>query len=587
MRFATREGKYPRPRNNPPRITKALPARPAAVMIHGADGSVPTLSLDLDTSKALQAVVDADAAAISELLTSCGLRFVADHSPSGGRHIYVPLSERLAAEDARELVEALAARFPSLDPGPHQNITDGCIRPPGSLHKSMTGYQVLDTPLAQAYDVMRRRNPASAVATLRNELAASIHQVRARKTARKAALVAVATDSPVATDRPGKRSSLGSSVLRQVARTGIYDTTSYQTASHARMAVLTHLANFPITLPQIQERLSKDFSGLAALYGDYDRMDRLLSMEWAKAKTIVGIKPASKTAGVRNALNYDTKPALTHSGGALEGRSSVSVLEEINDLENVLYAVLDHRLAKSGREGISLRLLLRAVIGFARSKQSLVIDVGCRSFAIAMGKHHGTIARLLPRLEKLTEGLVERIEKGRGKGADVYLLTIPEQWRSTAAALSWRKGKIYGIRPVFRALGDVSALVYEAIERGRVSPTTADIVRATGIGRTAVDQVLMTMAELSMIERHQGAWQILRATNLTRIAELLGVQDEYEDHKRRVRAERRAWHAHLERFTEPAIHEEDLYDQEQAEWDPWDPHIHDEAMALQSGLLAA
>lgn len=587
MRFATREGKYPRPRNNPPRITKALPARPAAVMIHGADGSVPTLSLDLDTSKALQAVVDADAAAISELLTSCGLRFVADHSPSGGRHIYVPLSERLAAEDARELVEALAARFPSLDPGPHQNITDGCIRPPGSLHKSMTGYQVLDTPLAQAYDVMRRRNPASAVATLRNKLAASIHQVRARKTARKTALVAVATDSPVATDRPGKRSSLGSSVLRQVARTGIYDTTRYQTASHARMAVLTHLANFPITLPQIQERLSKDFSGLAALYGDYDRMDRLLSMEWAKAKTIVGIKPASKTAGVRSSLNYDTKPALTHSGGALEGRSSVSVLEEINDLENVLYAVLDQRLAKSGREGISLRLLLRAVIGFARSKQSLVIDVGCRSFAIAMGKHHGTIARLLPRLEKLTEGLVERIEKGRGKGADVYLLTIPEQWRSTAAALSWRKGKIYGIRPVFRALGDVSALVYEAIERGRVSPTTADIVRATGIGRTAVDQVLMTMAELSMIERHQGAWQILRATNLTRIAELLGVQDEYEDHKRRVRAERRAWHAHLERFTEPAIHEEDLYDQEQAEWDPWDPHIHDEAMALQIGLLAA
>ena len=174
-----------------------------------------------------------------------------------------------------------------------------------------------------------------------------------------------------------------------------------------------------------------------------------------------------------------------------------------------LYAVLDQRLAKSGREGISLRLLLRAVIGFARSKQSLVIDVGCRSFAIAMGKHHGTIARLLPRLEKLTEGLVERIEKGRGKGADVYLLTLPEQWRSTAAALSWRKGKIYGIRPVFRALGDVAALVYEAIERGRVSPTTADIVRATGIGRTAVDQALMTMAEMSMIERHQGAWQIL------------------------------------------------------------------------------
>ena len=95
--------------------------------------------------------------------------------------------------------------------------------------------------------------------------ARSFHPPGARPEDRsETALVAVATDSPVDTARPGKRSSLGSSVLRQMARTGIYDTTSYQTASHARMAVLTHLANFPITLPQIQERLSKDFSGLAA-----------------------------------------------------------------------------------------------------------------------------------------------------------------------------------------------------------------------------------------------------------------------------------------------------------------------------------
>ena len=100
-------------------------------MVHGADGSVQTLCLDLDTSKALQPVVDSDAAAIGALLDSCGLAYVADHSPSGGRHIYVPVQERLSAEDARELVEALATRFPSLDPGPHQNVTHGCIRPPG------------------------------------------------------------------------------------------------------------------------------------------------------------------------------------------------------------------------------------------------------------------------------------------------------------------------------------------------------------------------------------------------------------------------------------------------------------------------
>lgn len=559
----------------------------AAVMVHGADGKVSTLCLDLDTSKALQSVVDADAAAIGSLLASCGLKYVADHSPSGGRHIYIPLAERLPAEDAREIVEALGTRFHSLDPGPHQNLTDGCIRPPGSLHKSMTGHQVLDTPLAHATTVMLRRNPTTAVATLRRSLAASIHQVRLRKIKPRVPSLVVPNKTSIGTHDPGAGSHPVSSPLRQVARTGIYDASRYQTPSHARMAVLTHLANFPITLPQIRERLSTDFSGLSGLYSGKERLDRLLSYEWNKAKTIVGTKNTGINKGAGSPLKYDTEPSLTHSGGASTARSTASVMAEINDLENILYALLDQRLAKSGREGISLRLLLRAVIGFARSKGSLRIDVGCRSFAIAMGKHHGTIARLLPRLESLTEGLVSLIEKGRGKGADVYLLTMPEQWQSIADSFSWRKGKIYGIRPVFRALGDVAALVYEAIERSKTSPNTADIVRATGIGRTAVDHALMEMAELAMIERHRGAWLVIRTTNLTLIAEWLGVQDEYEEHKRRVRAERMAWHSYLERFENPAIGENDLYDREKEEWDPWNPQVWDEMEHFKKLLVAA
>ena len=587
MRFATRKGKYPRPRSTPPPITRALPSRVAAVMVHGPDGKVSTLCLDLDTSKALQSVVDADAAVIGSLLASCGLQYVADHSPSGGRHIYIPLAERMAAEDAREIVEALGTRFHSLDPGPHQNLTDGCIRPPGSLHKSMIGHQVLDTPLDQATDVMLRRNPSTAVASLRRSLAASLHQLRLRTIKRKVPTFGGTNNTSAGAFRHYKGAQNGSSTLRQVAHTGIYDTSRYQTPSHARMAVLTHLANFPITLPQIRERLSTDFSGLAGLYTNKEHLDRLLSFEWSKARAIVGTKTTGLSKGARTSLNYDTEPPLTHGGGASPVRSGASVMAEINDLENVLYALLDQRLAKSGREGLSLRLLLRAVIGFARSKGSLHIDVGCRSFAIAMGKHHGTIARLLPRLESLTEGLVSRIEIGRGKGADVYLLTMPEQWQPIADSLSWRKGKIYGIRPVFRALGDVAALVYEAIERAKTSPNTADIVRATGIGRTAVDKALMSMAELSMIERHRGAWLVVRTTNLTLIAEWLGVQDQYEDHKRRVRAERRAWHAHLERFQDPPFGENDLYDREKAEWDPWNPHVWDEMEQFKKLLTAA
>ena len=583
MRFATREGKYPRPRLAPPRITRALPNRAAAVMVHGSDGSVQTLCLDLDTSKALQGVVDADAATISALLASCGLRFVADHSPSGGRHIYIPLVERLVAEDARELVEALATRFPSLDAGPHQNITDGCIRPPGSWHKSMTGHQVLDTPLAEAYDIMRLRNPAPAVAALRRALAASIRQVRTRKDVRTTARLAVSTTSGTI----GFQSVRGTSVLRQIARTGIYDTARYKSASEARMAVLSHLSNFSITLPQVQERLTTDFAGLAALYQDTMRLGRLLPFEWDKAQAWVAQKNGAVRAGKEPSNKCDTGLPLTHSGGTAEVRSPASVMAEINDLENVLYAILDQRLADTGREGITLRFLLRAVIGFARAKGTLLVDVGCRSFAREMGKHHGTIARLLPRLVKHSGGMLSKIQDAQGRHADSYLLGLPEQWKDLAKAHAWRKGKIYGIRPVFRALGAPAALVYEAIERGRQSPTTADLVRATGLSRPTVAKELMTLAEVSMIERHHGAWQILHTTNLRHIADWLGVQDDFEYQCALIRAQRLQWHAHLERFTEPVIREEDIYDQEKEDWDSWIPIDFSELSAWDRHLLAA
>lgn len=554
MRFADRAGKYKRPRS-PLRITRSLPSRAAAVMVHGTDGSVATLCLDLDTSKARQSVVDADAAAIASMLDSCELRFVTDHSPSGGRHIYIPLARRLPAEEAREIVEALGLRFASLDPGPHQNITDGCIRPPGSPHKSGAGHQELDTPLSLAFDVLKKRNPEAGVQQLQHLLADSIKALRERRN----------SPAPVLTLVPGrmtKSAAVKNPVLRDIARTGTYTKGLYTSPSEARMAVLTHLANSNASLPEIQQRLGTDLAGLASLYRTPKDASRLLPYEWAKASRWVAENPAPGAPVQETSLNYDTEPALTHSGGTNPGRSAESVLHEINDLENVLYAVLDQRLARTGREGISLRLLLRAVIGFARAKKSLVIDVGCRSFALEMGKHHGTVARLLPLLEKHTEGLVERIEFAHGRHGDVYLLTLPKQWESTAKALSWRKGRIFGARPVFWALGDVAALVYEAIERQRIPSTAADLVRATGIGRTAVDQALKAMAGHSMIERRHGAWTVIRSTSLAKVAQSLGMQDVYEEQKRRIREQRLQWQAHLERFTQPPLTEDEIHDAE-------------------------
>ena len=552
---------YPRPMNAS-KITRSLPDRPAAVMVHGADGRVATLCLDFDTSKALKGVVDSDAARVGQLLFACGMRFVEDFSPSGGRHLYVPLQDRLEAAEARELIEALALTATSLDPSPHQNITDGCIRVPGSVHKS-GGHQTLITPLSEAYDVLRRRNPAQALVELRRALAPELARKRALK-AREA--------KTVAAQRLGRLPALplagwSEPPLRRVARTGLYDTATYKSPSEARMAVLNHFSACGWSLQQVQGELAGQFPGLAALYGSAERQGRLLPYEWAKARAFTSTAPSTQKPilhryGEKSALINNTSHTLT-TGGAGKS-SSARVHQLVNDLENVLYGVLDHRLQTRGREGLSLRLLIRGLLGYMRAKDTDILDVGCRTLAAAMGKHHVTIARLLPILAAASDGILTKIADARHKAADVYLIQLPEQYQQLARELTWRKGKIHAIRPVFRALGDPAALVYEAIERGRRCPTTAEIVRATGVSRNACSTALAEMETLGMIQRHNGTWQTTTA-NLRMLAARLGVLDDYLDQISRYRHERAVWHAYLTRFLETHLDEADLYDREREE----------------------
>ena len=553
---------YPRPAAAP-KITVTLPKQPAAVPVHGPDGSVATICLDLDTSKALQGVVDDDARRLGELLESCGVRYVTDYSPSGGRHLYIPLVERITAAEAREVVEAMTLLAPSLDPGPHQNVTDGCIRVPGSAHKS-GGHQILTTPLAAAYDTLRRRNEAETLNALRRALAPELRRRRDLK-ARSAKLATFAS-APGASPLTFGGSQ---SPLRVVARTGLYDANRYASPSEARMAVLNHFAACGWTLEQVRREMAGQLPGLAALYRGKDHTDRLLDKEWVNACGWVQKRAATKT-GANGSLINDTSPPIP-TGGAAKLTSKAGVHQLVNDLENVLYATLDHRLKERGREGLSLRLLLRAVLGYMRTMDTDLLDVGCRTFAGALGKHHGTVARLLPALQAASDGILTKVSDARGRNADTYLVQLPPHFEQLARDLSWRPGKIYGIRPVFRVLGDVAAITYEAIERGRLSPTTADIVRSTALSRSAVDKALAEMAAHNMIQRSNGRWTVVAATSLTALARRLGALDDAAEQITRHRLQRAQWHAWLDRHLVPELTESEMYDAEtETHWIPPD-----------------
>ncbi|MFJ6004045.1 hypothetical protein [Arthrobacter sp. NPDC092385] len=548
-------------------------------MLHAVDGSVRTLVLDLDTSKARKAVVDDDARRLGEILYSAGLAYVEDESPSGGRHLYVPLQEPLTAAEARQLVEALARRAVSLDPSPHQNVVHGCIRVPGSAHKA-GGHQRLITPLTDAYGILTHRNPASAVATLRKALAPELHRLEQQRRAQERATAAAAAVRAIAKGSATSSAPLVGSErpLRSVARTGIYDTSRYASHSEARMAVLNHFSACHWTLDQVRAGMTDQFAGLAALYGT--KTDRLLPVEWAKAQaftaTTAPAKDPSQQAGKKTAHKYDT--SLTYPTGGrpnfVPQPSQHSIHQLVNDLENVLYAVLDYRLMERGREGIHLRFLIRAVLVYMRTMETNILDVGCRTFALALGKSHATIARLLPILERVSAGILTRIDRARGRNADTYAVQLPEHFQQLVRELTWRKGKIHAIRPVFRSLGDVSALAYEAIERGHHSPSTADLTRTTGISRRALIDHLAGMEALQMIRRHHGRWEVVAITNLSQLADRLGATEDREAQLTRYRKERAAWHAWLDRHLVPQLNEHELHDAEVD--DHWLPPLENE-----------
>ncbi|WP_258059163.1 hypothetical protein [Arthrobacter sp. B1805] len=573
---------YPQP-TTPLPITKSLPARPAAVMLHDVDGTVRTLCLDLDTSKARKTVVDDDARRLGKILRAAGLAYVEDESPSGGRHLYVPLQEPLTAAEARQLVEAFGRRAVSLDPSPHQNVVHGCIRVPGSAHKA-GGHQRLITPLMDAYGILTRRNPTTALAALRTVLAPELHRLEQQRRAQERATAATAAVRAIAKGSATSSAPTAGSErpLRSVARTGLYDTSRYASDSEVRMAVLNHFAACRWTLDQVRAGMADQFAGLAALYGT--KTDRLLPVEWAKAQaftaTTAPAKDPSQRAGKKTAHKYDTSPtpltggspkSTTHQGSQL---SELSIHQLVNDLENVLYALLDHRLMERGREGIHLRFLIRAVLAYMRTMETNILDVGCRTFALALGKSHATIARLLPVLEQASAGILTRIDRGRGRNADTYAVQLPQHFEQLARDLTWRKGKIHAIRPVFRVLGDVSALAYEAIERGRHSPTTADLTRTTGISRRALIDHLAGMEALQMIRRHHGRWELMTTTNLAQLADRLGATEDREAQLTRYRKERAAWHAWLDRHLVPQLNEHELHDAETD--DHWLPPLENE-----------
>ena len=533
----SRDGGKSYPQKHERALTPALPAFPAAVRIFGKDGTCAAIFLDFDSSVAGVDWVEADVRSVQTWLHSCGARWIEDFSPNGGRHVYIPLEQRVTFSEARDLVEALGTRYRSLDKTPHQNLLHGCMRTPGSAHKR-GGHQELAMSLSMAYDVARRPNSATVWATMNADLAGEITAVKA--------LRLEGTITPATSEAPRIQHPAGrmSRTMQLMAQTGLYDTNRYASDSDARQAIVTGAAAAGLELTDVERRMMQGtWPGLASFYARYASRHRVpaLRRDWLNAVTYLSKDPGSRD-GKNNARISPTSQPSTQPP-ALQGNpiSSNPDAEHrcIRTWRNAL-RLKEHAYTDS-RTGLARRIVLRALGEAAHMTGSRFIEFGDRSIAVATGLDHTTVGSHLRALRSEKDPLVTLVERGRGTKGDLYMLTVPEDVKTAAEDLTWRKGKIHALRPVFRELGLPAAFVYEALEH---SPglSTSEIVKLTRLSRTAVTEALDVMAAWNMIARNNArGWSVVASTSLKDLAEHFGVMEAVAAQLQRYRIERILW----------------------------------------------
>jgi hypothetical protein len=522
MRLSYDGGKsYGRGRRTGIKLTPLPPSVPAAVLTYAADGTTSCLSMDFDSSgRGGREEAAGQAIAFTRLIAACGGRTVMDRSINGGRHVYLPLRRRVPVDQVRALMAALSKRYRTLDSACMRNSASGAIRPPGAAHAA-GGHQELLTAFDEALAAFQQPNSDDVWRALLKHLG-PFDYVPALN---GGGLGTASLNAPHA-HRPGGSVPLPPELLA-IAQTGTYDGQRYDSGSEARQAVLTSAYRRGWRLHEVAERMdSGEWAGLNKLYLRYrGRTARALAGDWKKAADFVS---RVSVAAISN---------TSRSSHAPHQETPRHVQRFISEWSNAMYAAERKRYA--GRDGQSVRLVLRSLRSLAQARGVRYPKFGVRSIALGCNLDHSTVSRVLIRLREEDDPLVKLVDNLRGHGnADIYELVIPTAHEQLAKAKRWRPGRFEPIHPAFAELGAPAALVYDALleRRGPVS-TVQEMAELSLLGRDAAGDALRLLAAYGLAECDEEGWRRGPA-NIGAVADVLGATEWYQERVERYRKDR-------------------------------------------------
>lgn len=531
-----------RGRTFPARRARPLPGeapnQPATVPVYDAgSASGRLLALDLDLARG---DVDRQADEIARLLERLGARYIADVSPSGGRHVLVPFAAALPWRELRDLCRAIARRFGAVDPAPMASLS-GQIAPPGSRHKS-GGWRVLSVLLSEAVAAVEHPNGPQVWAALLDEFAAELQQVETEDTVPPVLASAMELDDSGApwVPRLGGRANL-SPELARTARTGRWDRTRYADRSAARMALLTAAAARGWRLADVRAAVgSGAWEGLPGLYhraSEPGRMERLLPYEWRKC--------VGKISGEKNVCHWHTSALSTRPPADASTTSAEYGLIR-QWLTATLCAAEDRERVKGwGRRAIAVRLVLLALGQAAMVSESSVVEFGTRNLALHSALSHRTVSRVLRILRDEPDPLIDLVSIRKLARADRYALRIPDRYADSVRWRRRRAGRVEAAHPAFLVLGGTAALAYEAL--GPEAARGAEVARAARLSASAVSTALRVLAEHGLAERGPGGWR-RGPVALADVAESTGAADLQREREARYKRDRASWRARLRMY---------------------------------------
>lgn len=541
-----RENRVSYPARTEQALTTDLPSKPAAVRLYSDAGQCNVLALDFDAKdRTTEQIADVayDVFQTEAMLDQVGAWFLTDHA-HGGSHVYVLLEQPLAFLEARELVEAMAQRWATLDPSPHQSIARGCITVPGSVHK-LGGHRQLtisERSLRERVDGLR--TPARAVRRLRLMFRDEIRLVQAKR----AATAAAEPHSTPVVYEAGAGRVMGQKYL-SLALEGDWAAYGYDSPSEARWAVLWSAMATGLSREDVAARMSDGrWPGLWALHAHRPHPWRSFAGDWTRMEPLFRAKNEAQGDSVHtsdtSAISHTGEPSVRDTHGLI--RTWRSLLHEVETREF------------PGAHGWTRRLLLRAIAKQSHEIGSTLTATGIRGLSLATGLSIQTVATLLRELSTQDDPWITLTLRAHGRDAAAYELRIPDRHAATAETVRWIRGKAHALRPVFERLGTPAALTYEAIEHGHGS-SPATIQARTGLSRTAVTDALATLTGWNLIDGHadEGYWLTSDDRELERLAERFGVTHARATKIAAYREHRRIWWAYLERH-HIALHADDL-----------------------------